>query len=432
MKHTNLLVACCLICMAAVIIPGCLTSPSGTPVTPTPTPPIIPTPGDDGQTSRAEESVVDANNRFALDAYRQLHGKPGNLFFSPFSLSSALAITYEGARGTTADEIRSVFHFPADDASLRGGFRELYRGINQGNARYLLSTANALWAEKTYAFLPEYMNTAREYYGANATNMDFRNQPEPSRQTINRWVEDHTNNRIRDLIPQGAIDPLTRLVITNAVYFKGTWVKQFDANKTKEAPFTVAPGTTVPVRMMERTDEDALFNYTETDTVQVLRMPYAADGGKQLSMLVILPKGNDLSAVEKTLTVERLDDWRNALSSRRVMVYFPKFTMETKYSLPATLSAMGMPTAFTTDADFSGMDGTRNLFIGDVIHQAFVDVNEEGTEAAAATAVIIRLTAIRDEPPIPVFRADHPFLFLIQDDETGNILFMGRVMDPGQ
>ena len=399
-------------------------------MTPTPEPTTVPT-GDGGQPSPAVESVVDANNRFALDAYRELHGKPGNLFFSPFSLSSALAITYEGARGTTADEIRSVFHFPADDATRREGFRDLSRGINQGNARYLLSTANNLWAEKTYAFLPDYINTAQEYYGASATNMDFRNQPEPSRQTINQWVEDHTNNRIRDLIPQGAIDPMTRMVITNAVYFKGTWVKQFDVNKTKEAPFTVTPGTTVPVQMMARTDEEAIFNYTETDTVQVLRMPYAAGGGKQLSMLVILPKGNDLSAVEDSLTVEQLDDWRHSLASRRVMVSFPKFTMETKYSLPATLSAMGMPTAFTTDANFFGMDGTRNLFIGDVIHQAFVDVNEEGTEAAAATAVVMRVTAIRDEPPVPVFRADHPFLFLIQDDDTGNILFIGRVAEPG-
>ncbi|MDD1658176.1 MAG: serpin family protein [Methanomicrobiales archaeon] len=379
-------------------------------------------------------AVVDANNRFALEAYREIRKDPAygqsNLFFSPFSISSALAITYEGARGTTADEIQAVFFFPKDDATRRQGFQGLYQGINQGNSRYVLKTANALWAEKTYAFLPDYMRTALEYYSANATNMDFRNQPEPSRLTINRWVEVQTNNRIRDLIPQGAIDPLTRLVITNAVYFKGTWVKQFDANNTKEDLFTIAPGKTVPVQMMERTDSEAIFNYTETDTLQVLEMPYAKDGGKQLSMLVLLPKANNLAAVEDTLTVQQFSQWRNALRSQRVKVAFPKFTMETKYSLPATLSSMGMPTAFTGEADFSGMDGTKDLYIGDVIHQAFVEVNEEGTEAAAATAVVMKATGIRDEPPIPVFRADHPFLFLIQDNDTGNILFMGRVMDP--
>jgi serpin B len=184
--------------------------------------------------------------------------------------------------------------------------------------------------------------------------------------------------------------------------------------------------------MMERTDEEAVFNYTETDTLQVLEMPYAQDGGKQLSMFVLLPNGNDLAPLEDSLTVQKLAEWRNSLSSRRVEVYFPKFKLETKYSLPRTLASMGMPTAFTGQADFSGMDGTRNLYIGDVIHQAFVEVNEEGTEAAAATAVIMRLTAIREEPPIPVFRADHPFLFLIQDNESGNILFIGRVMDPSR
>jgi serine protease inhibitor len=436
MKREYALAGFCIVCMAAVIISGCLTSSPGSPVTPMPTPTPTPdlTPEEVSPVTAGEQAVVDANNQFALDAYAQLRKESGsgavNLFFSPFSISSALAITYEGARGTTADEIQAVFHFPKDDATRRQGFQELYQGINQGNTRYLLKTANALWAEQTYAFLPDYMRTALEYYGANATNMDFRNQPEPSRLTINRWVEDQTNNRIRDLIPRGAIDPLTRLVITNAVYFKGTWVKQFDANKTKEALFTITPGTTVPVQMMARTDEEAIFNYTETGTVQVLEMPYAKDGGKQLSMLIILPKGNDLASVEDSLSVQGLSAWRNALASRRVQVFFPKFTMETRYSLPNTLALMGMPTAFTGNADFSGMDGTKNLYIGDVIHQAFVEVNEEGTEAAAATAVVMKATAIRDEPPIPVFRADHPFLFLIQDNDTGNILFIGRVANP--
>jgi len=434
MKYVVALVTLCIVCMTAVICSGCLRSHSGESVTPTPVPTTVQLTEEVGHHADAEKNVVDANNRFAFNLYSTLSKDPiydkGNLFFSPFSISSALAITYEGAQGTTADEIQSVFFFPKDDAARRGGFQQLFRGINQGNSRYILKTANALWAEKTYPFLPDYMDTAQTYYSANATNLDFRNQPEDSRITINRWVEDQTNDRIRDLIPQGIITTLTRLVITNAVYFKGTWVKQYDKNDTREDTFAVAPGNTVPIQMMERTDEDAIFNYTETGRLQVLEMPYAKDGGKQLSMLVLLPKANDLAAVEDSLTVQQLSELRNRLRSQRVKVFFPRFTLETKYSLSPVLATMGMPTAFTFHADLSGMDGTQNLYVREVVHQAFVDVNEEGTEAAAATAVVIELKSMQIDEQVPVFRADHPFLFLIQDNDTGNILFLGRVMNP--
>lgn len=433
MKSVAAFVTFFIVCLMTVWSSGCLGPIGKEPVTPLPTPQVETT-GAGGPVGVTGNAVVDANNRFALDAYGRLSKDPaygkGNLFFSPFSISSALSITNEGARGTTADEIQSVFHFPKDDATRRGGFQQLYQGINQGNARYTLRTANALWAEQTYPFLPGYMQAAREYYSANATNMDFKTQAEASRLAINGWVEDQTNNRIRDLIPQGVIDSLTRLVITNAVYFKGMWGEQFDANRTKDDRFTTVPGTTVPVRMMTRTDT---FSYMETDSVQVLGMPYASDGGKQLSMVVLLPKGNDLAPLEDSLTVQKLQELRNGLMNKTVEVHFPKFKLETKYSLPATLAAMGMPTAFTDRADFSGMDGTKSLYIGDVIHQAFVEVNEEGTEAAAATAVVVMVGMAMDHhepPPIPVFRADHPFLFLIQDDDTGTILFLGRVMEP--
>ena len=217
-------------------------------------------------------------------------------------------------------------------------------------------------------------------------------------------------------------------MITNAIYFKGTWVKQFDPGKTTKQDFRTGSGTVVQVPMMQRTDEDAVYGYAESGLLQALSMPYESDGGKELSMLVILPKGDDLETIEASLDAAALADLRQGLGSRQVMVYFPKFTTKTKYSLPSTLSAMGMPTAFSGAADFSGMDGTRNLAISDVIHQAFLEVNEEGTEAAAATAVVIRLTSAGE--PAPVFRADHPFIFLILDDETGNILFMGRVTNP--
>ena len=412
----------------ALLIAGC-TGPEhpGPPAgQDTPVPPVATTPS---PVSGSGESVVAANNRFALDLYARLADEEdGNIFFSPFSISSALAITWEGARGNTADEIRAVFHFPDDPAVMREEFAATMAGINSGSSAYTLRTANALWAEQTYPFLPEYISTAGRYYSADTTNLDFITKPEESRVTINTWVEEQTGEKIKDILPEGSIDPLTRLVITNAIYFKGTWVKQFDEEKTTEETFRTGTGTIIRVPMMQRTDKDAVYGYAETDVLQVLSMPYESDSGKELSMLVLLPKGDDLTAVG--LDAESLSDLQQNLTSRRVMVYFPKFTLETKYSLPPTLSVMGMPTAFTGAADFSGMDGTRNLFIDDVIHQAFVEVNEEGTEAAAATAGIIKLSSMPVEEPVPVFRADHPFIFLIQDDETGNILFMGRVTNP--
>ena len=381
-------------------------------------------------------AVANANNRFAFDLYSRLaktrNITGSNIFFSPFSLSSALAITYEGAQGATADEIRSVFYFPENDTVLRAGFSGMNRGINSGDPRiYTLCTANALWSETTYPFLTEYIDTAERYYSAKTTNLDFKGNPEDSRITINTWVEDKTEDRIRDLIPAGGIDPVTRLVITNAIYFKGNWVKQFETNETTDAEFRTTPQKTVIVPMMQRTDEDAIYLYTENSDLQMLSMPYEHTTGKEFSMVVLLPKADHLTTMEASLNASTLSALQQSAKSRRVMVYFPKYTLDTKYSLPDTLGAMGMPMAFTGNADFSGMDGTKNLLISDVIHQAFVDVNEEGTEAAAATAVVMKLAAAPANPePIPVFRADHPFIFLIQDDETGSILFMGRVSDP--
>jgi serpin B len=379
----------------------------------------------------AVESVVLGNNAFACDLYRNLTGDPAteNIFFSPYSLSSALAITYEGARGTTADEMASVLHLPVNDTSRRDGFAAVNAGLNSDDANLTLRTANALWAEETYPFLPDYIETAERYYAANVTNLDFIGDGEESRLTINRWVEEQTEDKIRDLLPSGSIDALTRLVITNAIYFKGSWELQFDANETEDADFSVSETETVQVPMMQRTDEDAVYPYTETDTLQALAMPYA--GGSNISMLVLLPKDGNLTVAEEALDAENLAELHRSLAEERVDVFFPKFTLEEKYDLPGTLAAMGMPTAFIEGAaDFSGMDGTNNLFIGEVVHQAFVDVTEEGTEAAAATAVEMVLSAAPLEEDVPVFRADHPFVFLIQDDDTGNILFVGRVVRP--
>lgn len=391
-------------------------------------------PGTLPATPPSEEAlaVVQANNQFAIDLYSRLATDPGhaagNIFFSPWSISSALALTYEGARGATADEIRSVFHFPSSYTTLREGYSEVLARLNAGDSGYALYTANALWAEETHPFLPDYTSTADQYYGAKTTNLDFINEPEASRTTINRWVEDKTCDRIRDLIPEGAIDPATLLVITNAIYFKGTWETQFEPSNTIEEDFHVTPSLTVRVPMMKMTHVDAVYSYAETDTLQVLGMPYAHTGGKGLSMLVLLPKENDIEALENALSAARIAELNQALVHRQVNVYFPRFRMETSYGLSETLAGMGMPSAFG-GADFSGMDGTRDLFIDKIFHKAFVDVNEEGTEAAAATAVIA-VRSLGPMEPVPVFRADRPFLFLIQDNDTGNILFIGRVVNP--
>ncbi|MFA5397243.1 MAG: serpin family protein [Methanogenium sp.] len=377
--------------------------------------------------------VVNANTLFAYDLYQTLKSDKENagknIFFSPYSISTALALTYEGAKGTTADEISSVFHFPKNDTVRQNGYQGLLASLNRPDSAYSLKTANALWAEKTYPLLPAYIETAQKSYSAEVRNMDFVTAPEESRQIINRWVEDQTENRIQNLIPEQAITPLTTLVITNAVYFKGKWVLQFSENNTKSAAFRTGQDTSVAVDMMQRTDVDAHYGYAETDDLQILRMPYEHESGKALSMLVILPKGDDLALAETALPTKELADAIAEMKQTQVEVFFPKFTMETTYLLPKTLTTMGMPTAFGSGADFSGMDGTRDLFISDVIHKAFVEVNEEGTEAAAATGVVIG-RGMTVETPVPVFRADHPFVFMITDDETEMVLFMGRMADP--
>jgi len=379
-------------------------------------------------------SVPDANNLFSASLYRQLAAEDatGNIFFSPFSISSALAITYEGANGTTADEIRSVFFFPANQTMMRDGYAAENAAINEGDTGYSLSTANALWAGKNYTFLPSYSAIANTSYGANTRNLDFAGQSEASRQVINTWVADKTNNKILNLLPPGSITPFTRLVITNAVYFKGTWLMQFDANQTTDAPFTTPSGSQVTVKMMQQTGKDAIFHYAENADIQMLSLPYTAKEGKGISMVILLPKNNDLSAAVSYLDPANFSALKQSASSRQVKVYIPRFKFETQYSLPDTLSAMGMPTAFSGNADFSGMDGEKDLYISDVVHKAYIEVNEGGTEAAAATAVVM-IQSARDptpETPIPVFRADHPFLFVIQDNNTGTILFAGRVADP--
>jgi len=397
-------------------------------VTPSQSPGATASAGDAG-------SVAEANNQFAFDLYPALAALPEtanrNLFYSPFSLSTALAITGEGANGKTADEILSVLHLPKDPATRRTGFAGLDAGLNNASTDYTLHTSNALWAEKTYVFLPSFTGTARQYYSAETTNLDFSAAPEESRSTINQWIEEKTEKKIRDLLPQGSITPLTRLVITNAIYFKGTWARQFDANLTRDEDFTTSTGQVKKVRMMQDRGEEAKYWYGETTDLQYIELPYFQKTGKPLSMVVLLPKGNDLRPAEDALSESNLSVLKANAHYRQAEVQFPKFRVESGYEMTKPLSAMGMRTAFIPgSADFSGMDGTHELFISNVFHKAYIDVNEEGTEAAAATAVVLQLRAAPAGDNIPVFRADHPFIFLIRDNESGAILFLGRVSDP--
>ncbi len=374
-------------------------------------------------------NVVEANNQFAFEYYSHLKNREtGNIFFSPFSISSALVMTYEGAREQTAKEMQSVLHFPADDNLRRTEYLKIFNELNKKDKKYELNIANALWAQEDYQFLSDYIDTVEKYYGGKTNNLDFVKDPEGSRVTINDWVEKQTKDKIKDLIPQGVINDMTRLVLTNAIYFKGEWVKQFDKENTTDEDFRINENDSVKVPMMQRTDEEAEFNYAENKDLQILEMPYS---GEDLSMLILLPKDDDLAKVENSLSIENLAQWKKDLKKQRVEVFVPKFKFETKYLMTEDLKAMGMPTAFGLGADFSGMDGKKDLFISAVIHQAFVEVNEEGTEAAAATGVVMMLGALPgEETKIPVFRADHPFIFLIQEKNSGNILFVGRVVNP--
>ena len=378
--------------------------------------------------------IVQGNNTFALDLYAKLQETDGNVFFSPYSISTALAMTYAGAREQTATQMVEVLHFPVK--TQPGGlgrqqfalvFGELVKKLNTRgeDGAYELSVANALWGQKDYGFLTKFLELVEKHYGGQLNEVDFVGATETARQTINAWVEKKTNDKIKNLIPKGVLDSMTRLVLTNAIYFKGNWARQFKEDKTKEAPFTLSGGKKVDVAMMNQT---AKFGYMETDTFQGLELPYVDN---ELSMIVLLPKKHDgLSELEQSLTLEHLSQWQSKLVKREVVVSIPKFKLTSQFSLASVLKAMGMTDAFSSSANFSGMNGKRDLFISAVIHKAYVDVNEEGTEAAAATAVTMRLTSMGPSSRPPVFRADHPFLFLIRDNQSGSILFIGRVMNP--
>ncbi|MBP7052612.1 MAG: serpin family protein [Phycisphaerae bacterium] len=402
--------------------------------------------GRDNETTKMDRSkettwVAEGSNSFAIGLYQRLHSGEGNLFFSPYSISTALAMTYAGAKGQTAEQMAMTLRYPtvpevlhklalAGEPLTQEQFAQalgrIIKDLNSrgGKSKYELRVANALWGQKGFEFLRAFTQTVEDEYDGKLQELDFVKAVEKARRTINSWVEKKTNDKIKDLLGPGDLDAATRLVLTNAIYFKGNWASQFKKSRTFDEPFTLLDGTEVQVPMM---NQKARFGYAETDALQVLEMPYV---GEELSMFVLLPrKADGISELEMSLTAENLAQWLDKAHEREVVVTVPKFKMTSKFSMAGVLQSMGMTDAFTARADFSGMTGRRDLFISAVIHQAYVDVNEEGTEAAAATAVTMKLTAALPDQT-PVFRADHPFLFLIRDKASGCILFLGRVMNP--
>jgi serpin B len=376
--------------------------------------------------SPATVSLVKGNNAFALELYGRLAREQGNLFFSPYSISNALAMTYAGARGKTAQEMASTLHFDVDAAQLHPAWGELIRRFASPDKKrtYKLNVANRLWGQKDYGFLPAFLKIARDNYGAGLNELDFERATEDARRTINAWVEKETQDKIKDLIPTGALLPDTRLVLTNAIYFKAAWLEPFNKDATRKGDFQVGRDKKVPASFMVSHEAFPLF---QTDSFQLLELPYES---RDLSMLIFLPrKADGLAALEKLLTSARLQEWLGKSKTHMVDLKLPKFKITAEFKLKETLSEMGMPTAFSNRADFGDMSTREKLFIDAVLHKAYVDVHEKGTEAAAATAVIIRPTS-KPNFPRAVFHADHPFTFLIRENRTGSILFMGRLDRP--
>jgi serpin B len=375
-------------------------------------------------------TLVDGNTAFSFDLFQELKSEDGNMFYSPYSISLALAMTYAGARGETEQQMADTLHYDLSQDNLHPAFNYLDMELakrgegarGKDDEGFRLNIVNAIWGQKDFTFLPEFLDTLAENYGAGLRLLDFINETEKSRITINDLVSDETEGRIQDLIPQGQLDAATRLVLTNAIYFNAAWQYRFEKSMTSDSVFHLLNGQDINVPMMRQTES---FGYTTGDGYQAVELQY--DGG-ELSMVILLPDPGEYDSFEDQLNVENTNEIINRLQYTQVALAMPKFEFESEFKMKDTLSRMGMPVAFSPSADFSGMTGGKDLYIDQVIHKAFVSVDEAGTEAAAATAVDMKLTSMPAEPVNVTI--DHPFIFLIRDIETGTILFVGRVMNP--
>jgi serpin B len=368
------------------------------------------------------KAAADANAAFAADLYGRLRDKPGNLFFSPLSIATALAMTSAGARGETLAEMTKVLHLT--DAGAADGVGTLLRGLKSGaGSKYDLHVANALWGQQGLPFDAGFLARTKEQFDATLHAVDF-GKTEEARRTINKWVEEQTRDKITDLLGPGALTARTGMVLTNAIYFKGVWTFKFERAMTRDEPFH-APGGDVKAPLMHQSGK---FRYCAGDGVQAVELPYAGD---RVSMVVLLPQAADgLSALEQGLTADKLAGWVGGMRSLPGDIALPRFKTTTAFELKEPLEKLGMKRAFGPGADFSGILSTEPLWISKVIHKAFVDVNEEGSEAAAATAVVMTRAPSPPPPERFTFRADRPFLFVIRDTATGTPLFVGRLVNP--
>jgi serpin B len=379
------------------------------------------------------KAVVGGNTAFALDLYQQLRGTPGNLFYSPFSLSEALAMTFAGARGETATQMATALHFERPPATLHPAFDALdlalasrgkgAAGTDGGGFR--LNLASSLWGQSGFRFEAPFLDTLAQSYGATMHVANFVGDAEGARGLINDWIGSRTGGRIKELIPEGTLTSQTRLVLTNAVYFNAAWKARFNPANTHRADFTRRDGSKVAVDTMSATHK---LPYGEGPGYAAVMLPY--DGG-ELSMAMILPPKGRIDAFEAALTPARLAAILGGMTRHNVAITLPKFKVASAFSLAAKLGRLGMPLAFSDAADFSGISRKGGLSLGAVVHQAFLDVNEAGTEATAATAAAIEMYGLEVPPPPPAqIHLDHPFLLVIRDDATGTILFLGRIEDP--
>jgi serpin B len=380
---------------------------------------------DTNATAEGVEDIVSANNQFAIDLFLKIsEDDDGNMMICPYSVFSALSMTYEGAKGQTATEMADILHLPEDDVERRGSFASIQNDINMGSDEYELATANKIWPHSAKPVVEEFIETIQQFYYGGVETLDYTNDPDGCQEIINSWIANQTNDKITDLIPDGILNSYTYMVLTNAVYFKGTWVYQFDKDDTKDTNFRNFDGEDVQVPMMNMLlEEEDMLPYYENEDLQAVELPYEGD---DLSMVVLLPKSGSIIELEDDLDSKMVTEIRNGMEETNIEIYLPKFKMKEKYTLNQPLISLGMEDAFTPGADFSGMDPRGLAYIAYVLHDTFIEVNEEGTEAAGATAVVMYDSAVS----YPTFNANQPFIYMIQQKSTGNILFLGRVTDP--
>ena len=378
------------------------------------------------QTQALIDKAALSINEFTFDLYKAAAADSAgeNIFLSPYSVSTALAMTYAGARGATEAEMAKTLYLTPD---IHFGMGALINSVNSvPDETATVRTANAVWPAEGEKILPEFLQLVRRDYRAELTQLDYAGRPESARKTINKWVEDKTEGKITDIIPGGALNKDTKMVLTNAVYFKAGWQEEFKAENTAERPFWITPEKSAEVQMMNRRAKE--LRYAKLDGAQMIEMPYK-DG--RFSMLVLLPdEGSSVEALENTLDAGTLAQWRAAMHPANVEIFLPKFKQESSYDLSTTLAKLGMASAFDAGrADFSGITGNRDIAISGVLHKTFVEVSEEGTEAAAATAVIVMRASLAPQERV-IFNADRPFVYIIRDNATGAALFIGRYAHP--